>query len=345
MWATAAHGRMWKGGKESVRVILLSADLFPLHAQKFIPSETPFGMIGPAAEEFLKLAKYLHDKKESRDAVLVFDGRSKAVTQQMWTLQGFMDSKHASELTIIYNVTNPKKDARAVASKQKMFGACNRETGFVLLSSFGNKRPVIQARTSFNKCGESSTYDSTYPGVVHRHLSHIPRLSNEDHEATLGPKAGLAASGAEKVKERHLREVQKAGNPAFWGEYKPVDLWTSLFKSLGATDILDWTPGSGAAAAAALHLGIKYEGICTNSSQRQWLDGLLDRAIYAVAVDSVEGAEAVGASPEFVNGIKLFFQGTVKEARRFFMSTYGEGNDVANVDSDPDDGSSSDSSD
>ena len=64
-----------------------------------------------------------------------------------------------------------------------------------------------------------------------------------------------------------------------------------------------------------------------------------------MAVDSVEGAEAVGASPEFVNGIKLFFQGTVKEARRFFTSTYGEGNDVANVDSDPDDGSSSDSSD
>ena len=132
---------------------------------------------------------------------------------------------------------------------------------------------------------------------------------------------------------------------AFWGEYKPVELWSSLFKSMGATDILDWTPGSGAAAAAALHCGIKYEGICTNSPHKKWLDGLLDKAIYAVAVDSPESAAAVGASPDFVNNIKVFFQGTVKEAKRFFMSTSGEGNDVANVDSDPDDGSSSDSSD
>ena len=121
---------------------------------------------------------------------------------------------------------------------------------------------------------------------------------------SLGPKALLAAAGAEKVKERHLQEVLKAGNPAFWGEYKPVELWSSLFKSMGATDILDWTPGSGAAAAAALHCGIKYEGICTNSPQKKWLDGLLDKAIYAVAVDSPESAAAVGASTQ-INSTQL----------------------------------------
>ena len=57
-----------------------------------------------------------------------------------------MASKHASELTIIFNVTDTKRDSRAVASKQKMFAASNKETGFVLLSYFGNKRPVIQVR-------------------------------------------------------------------------------------------------------------------------------------------------------------------------------------------------------
>ena len=59
-----------------------------------------------------------------------------------------------------------------------------------------------------------------------------------------------------------------------------------------------------AAAAAALHCGIKYEGVCTNTADKQWLDGLLDKAIYAVAVDSPESAAAVGASTQ-INSTQL----------------------------------------
>ena len=125
---------------------------------------------------------------------------------------------------------------------------------------------------------------------------------------SLGPKALLAAAGAENVKERHLlQEVQRAGNPAFWCEYKPLDVWISLFKNMAATEILDLTPGSGVAAVAALHCGIKYEGCCTNAAHKQWLDGLLDKAIYAVAAESLESAAAVGASADYVNNIKRFF--------------------------------------
>ena len=86
---------------------------------------------------------------------------------------------------------------------------------------------------------------------------------------------------------------------------------------MAATEILDWTPGSGAAAAAALHCGIKYEGVCTNTAHKQWLDGLLDKAIYAVAVDSPAGATAVGASPDYVNNIKLFSKGPSKKRSVF----------------------------
>jgi hypothetical protein len=45
-------------------------------------------------------------------------------------------------------------------------------------------------------------------------------MSDEDVEAVLGPKAfvgHLAAAGAEKLKERHLKEVQERGYPPFWG--------------------------------------------------------------------------------------------------------------------------------
>ena len=40
----------------------------------------------------------------------------------------------------------------------------------------------------------------------------MPRLIDADVEAILGPKSLLAAAGADKVKERHLKEVQE-GQP------------------------------------------------------------------------------------------------------------------------------------
>ena len=89
---------------------------------------------------------------------------------------------------------------------------------------------------------------------------------------------------------------------------------------MAVTDVLDFTAGSGAAAAAALHCGIKYEGICVNADQKKWLDSLMDKAVYAVACDSPGHAAAVGASTELVNSIKLFYQGTVKEAKRYLVA-------------------------
>ena len=234
-WASAALGRMWKGGKDSVRMLLVSADLFPPHAEKYVAAETPFGFIGSVSDDFQTLVKFLLEKKETRDAVLVFDGRSRAVSRMVWNLENFMTDKNATELTIIYTATDAKRDCRAVASKQKMFAASNKETCFVLMSLFGNKRPAIQARTSFNKCGESSTYDTTFSGVVHRHLSQIPRLSSEDVEAILGPKGHLAAAGADsKVKERHLKEVQELRGSHRGCNWAPQDVMVTQqnYKSL-----------------------------------------------------------------------------------------------------------------
>ena len=215
-------------------MLLASADLFPPHAEKYVAAETPFGVIGSVVDDFSKLVKFLQEKKESRDAVLVFDGRSRAVSRMVWNLENFMTNRHATELTIIYTATDAKRDCRAVASKQKIFSASNKETCFVLMSMFGNKRPAIQARTSFNKCGESSTYDTTYPGVVHRHLSQIPRLSDADVEAILGSKSLLAAAGADKVKERHLREVQELRGSHRGCNWAPQDVMVTQqsYKSL-----------------------------------------------------------------------------------------------------------------
>ena len=89
---------------------------------------------------------------------------------------------------------------------------------------------------------------------------------------------------------------------------------------MAVTDILDFTAGTGAAAAAALNCGIKYEGICVNADQKKWLDSMVGKVVYAVACDSPGHAAAVGASTELVNSIKLFYQGTVKEAKRYLVA-------------------------
>ena len=107
---------------------------------------------------------------------------------------------------------------------------------------------------------------------------------------------------------------------------------------MAATDILDFTAGTGGAAAAALHCGIKYEGICVNADQKKWLESLMDKVVYAVACDSPEHAAAVGASTELVNSIKLFYQGTVKEAKRYLVAQSSDMQGAAMGQDDDEDG-------
>ena len=224
------------------------------------------------------------------------------------------------------------------------YAADNKETCYMLKRDLTGtkKKGWIHPRTSFNKCGESSTHDATYPGVEHRHLNQIPRLSEADIANILGPKALLAAAGANvKVKERHLEEVAKRGNPLFWGEYKPVDLLKEIFIHCDFTEVWDLTPGSGAAASAALSLGIKYEGLCVNEGQQQWLDVLMDKVVFAVAVESNDAAAAIGASKAHVASIKMFFQGTVKEAKRYLVNA--EKGDVPPKDDEEEDEDNDDS--
>ena len=113
---------------------------------------------------------------------------------------------------------------------------------------------------------------------------------------------------------------------------------------MAVTDVLDFTAGTGGAAAAALHCGIKYEGICVNADQKKWLESLMDKVVYAVACDSPEHAAAVGASTELVNSIKLFYQGTVKEAKRY-LSAQSSDMPAAGHDDDEDEGGEEDDDD
>ena len=69
----------------------------------------------------------------------------------------------------------------------------------------------------------------------------------------------------------------------------------------------------------------------------RWLDSLMDRVIYAVACENADSAAAVGATPEQVFAIKTWYQGTIKEAKRFLIA---QGADVAVAEEDNDEGES-----
>ena len=130
-----------------------------------------------------------------------------------------------------------------------------------------------------------------------------------------------AAAGAEVAVKPHVQEeIDKRGHPLFWAEYKSVHFFRTVLNTFDVTHVFDVTPGSGAAGAAALAVGAQYEGFCINAAHKQWLDNLMDSAIFALAVESPEVAAATGATEEHVAHIKVFFSATVKDAKRYLIA-------------------------
>ena len=159
-----------------------------------------------------------------------------------------------------------------------------------------------------------TTFEPTLSGVPHRQLQTIPRLDRDGVEQILGRPA---VAGADVAIKPHVKdEIDKRGHPLFWSEYKSVQLFKVLFDQFDITHIWDVTPGSGAAASAALATGTQYEGFTANAAHKQWIEAIMDRAIFALAIESDETTAAVGATKEHVANIRLFFHSTVKEAKR-----------------------------
>ena len=156
-----------------------------------------------------------------------------------------------------------------------------------------------------------TTFEPTLSGVPHRQLQTIPRLDRDGVEQILGRSA---VAGAEVAIKQHVKdEIEKRGHPLFWSEYKSVQLFKVLFDQFDITHIWDVTPGSGAAASAALATGTQYEGFTANAAHKQWIEAIMDRAIFALAIESDETTAAVGATKEHVAIIRLF---SIQPSRR-----------------------------
>ena len=151
------------------------------------------------------------------------------------------------------------------------------ETLFLVLPTATKGQRKVVERDLYTKAGEATNFSRSYTGVPFRNLAEIPRVTEDGKKAILGP----AAIGA-FTKDRVVKEVKERGHPLFWGEWKPVKLFSTLYRDLHITDVVDVTPGSGAACLAAMYNSIPYFGFSINEKHRKWFMDQLQNTFLAL---------------------------------------------------------------
>lgn len=112
------------------------------------------------------------------------------------------------------------------------------------------------------------------------------------------------------TKDRVQKELDN-GHPLFWCEWKPVKLYSTMYRDFEIGSIVDLTPGSGAACLAALYSGIPYTGLCVNEPHQSWLAGLFQKAYVALVA-----TQAVSVDKELIANVKQYLERTAEAAKQ-----------------------------
>lgn len=243
------------GGKagESHRLFIFSAELFA--EARGSPWATHAEMSHATADVMLS---WLGNQTGPTDVILLADGRSRACRKRLE--KAAEDMRHLHEEWIIYRPT--KRLGRRVA-----FGSDNTEMLLVSLL-FPRTSMVAVPRSEYSGAGEESTHEATYTEVPPAPWGSLPVMSADFKETILGQPTEVPK---DSVFDCAL------GVPLFWQERKTVQCWSTLFENHRAKAVFDLTPGSGAAARAAMDLGIQYACICRSAWHCSWLQNILDR--------------------------------------------------------------------
>ena len=140
-----------------------------------------------------------------------------------------------------------------------------------------------------------------------RNLAEIPRATAEVKSNILGP---LAVGNFPR--QRVQMEVAEKGHPLFWGEWKPIQLYITLFTEFGATDVADFTVGTGGAWMAARFLGLPYRGFCHNEAHLDFLEGLTQKMFLALVAD-----KKAPADEELLKNVETYFHRAAAGAKKW----------------------------
>ena len=111
----------------------------------------------------------------------------------------------------------------------------------------------------------------------------------------------------------------------FFTEGPPVKFWTAFLKDMQIGHVFHIGAGNGAVAIASAVLRLGYDGVSVNDLHKQWLDNILDKAVFAVVALN-EGQLFDKAT---VEGVSKYFPGYVADAKRYILSGESRAKDRA----------------
>ena len=266
------------------KLFLACVELFPQHSGVH-GEETFRGIPQQLSTEFKNLMQWLASTKTENDIVGIADGRSEVVRNEVRQIMKTAFGDETMELWITYSMeTSLKSDLRN--PKRKLAWSCdNMEKIFAAppTAGVGGTRRRLVPRDHYTKSGESTNFCKSYTGVDWRHLCEIPRCSSAKKVEILGQSAV-----GDFVKARVQKEIKEKGHPLFWGEWKPVHYYSTLMRDFECSEVVDWTPGSGAACIAALYHGVPYTAFFQNAAHKDFVWNYIKRVFLAIVVEKKE---------------------------------------------------------
>lgn len=258
-------------------------------------------------DDMQKAMEWMLAARNSNSVVVALDGRSKAIRRKFEECVEAAVTDHSRhyEGSITFRVP-ASGDIRF--PRRKTFAAFRNIQFLVGALPCPKVRMKTQARGHFSACGETSTYAASYSDVAIRSLKSLPK-------STLNDKQSMTKCDSPELPEEVVEALGRSGYPLFWTEFLDAEWFRAFYKDMNINHVFDLTPGTTAAACAAAINGIVYEGIAMNESHANFLNNIMDKAVFAIlAASEAESDKAVREN------LQKYFLPLIEEGREYIVS-------------------------
>ncbi|CAK0885703.1 unnamed protein product [Prorocentrum cordatum] len=215
-----------------------------------------------------------------------------------------------------------RTDGPRAAARASSYTINNKEMAHFSLPLKGSRK--VAHRSVFSSRGETSSAAAACTGISARRFSELPRMCHDAKASALGA-ASCAAHDSKHV--RLQGGADEKGHSFSHNEVKPISFWQTIMEHREVTRVVEFTPGSGASAAAA-SVAVECEGIAGNAARGDWLNSIVDRRAMHRAGHEDGRAEQLGGDADIVEKAGKFFGGATMEARRSLMPAAEGGDDA-----------------
>ena len=243
------------------RLFVWSADLFAesgTHPWKEDAS--------PKSRETDAVLDWMSKVSGEGDFALCCDGRIRSMRRY---LEEKMEAggKAPDEMFIFY------ANDDACGGNKIFMGARMHEVAYVNLPCKRQRMTVQQRSDEFLPKGADNTHCPTFANVMLPSVTALPRISAVEKATVFG-----RSSAGNPTRAACPSKWDFGGVPLFWRESKTSELWKAVLDLFNIKTIVDFTPGSGALAVAAMSRGLKYTGFVEEPKHLAWLQNILDTA-------------------------------------------------------------------